>query len=98
MAGSCAANVRHLFGLCKDFDGKVWNWRWFLTDVGCFEMQNAASANQSWSSTNHIGRFGGWRIGCNFAAFLSFAPEINKLTEDLALGLMIDKPPVSYVN
>ena len=38
------------------------------------------------------------RIGCNFAAFLSFAPEINKLTEDLALGLMIDKPPVSYVN
>ena len=23
---------------------------------------------------------------------------INKLTEDLALGLMIDKPPVSYVN
>ena len=26
---------------------------------GCFEMQNAASANQSWASTNHIGRFGG---------------------------------------
>ena len=37
-------------------------------------------------------------MGCDFAAFLSFAPEINKLTEDLALGLMIDKPPVSYVN
>ena len=23
------------------------------------EIQNAASANQSWASTNHIGRFGG---------------------------------------
>ena len=41
---------------------------------------------------------GGLEVGCNFAAFLSFVPEINKLTEDLALGLMIDKPPVSYVN
>ena len=30
-----------------------------LTDVGCFEMQNAASASQSGLSTNHIGRFGG---------------------------------------
>ena len=75
---SVAAKVRHLFGLCKDFEGKnvqgeckkanllvflpsrshfyakVWKWRWFLTDVGCFEMQNAASANQRESSTNHI--------------------------------------------
>ena len=38
-----AAKVKHLFGLCKGFEGKVWKWRWFLTDVGCFEMQNAAS-------------------------------------------------------
>ena len=59
LGGSSAAKVRHLFGLCKDFEEKVWKWRWFLTDVGCFEMQNAASANQSWASTNHIGRFGG---------------------------------------
>ena len=41
---------------------------------------------------------GGLEVGCNFAAFLSFVPEINKLTEDLALGLVIDKSPVSYVN
>ena len=47
LAGSGAAKVRHLFGLCKAFGRKVWKWRWFLTDVGCFEMQNAASANQS---------------------------------------------------
>ena len=37
----------------------MWKWRWFLTDVGCLEMQNAASANLSWASTNHIGRSGG---------------------------------------
>ena len=47
LAGSRAAKVRHFFGLCKDFEEKVRKWRWFLTDVGCIEMQNAASANQS---------------------------------------------------
>ena len=56
---SVAAKVKHLFELCKEFEEKVWKWRRFLTDVGCFEMQNAASASQSGLSTNHIGRFGG---------------------------------------
>ena len=56
LAGSGAAKVRHLFGLCKAFGRKVWKWRWFLTDVRCFEMQNAASANQCGSSTNHSTR------------------------------------------
>ena len=32
---SVAAKVRHLFGLCKEFEEKVWKWRRFLTDVGC---------------------------------------------------------------
>ena len=40
--------------MCKDFGRKVWKWRWFLTDVGCFEMKNAASANQSGLSTNQM--------------------------------------------
>ena len=35
VAGTVAAKVRHFFGLCKDFEGKVWKWRRFLTDVGC---------------------------------------------------------------
>ena len=46
---SCARILREKCGIGGDF----------LTDVGCFEMQNAASANQSGLSTNHIGRFGG---------------------------------------
>ena len=54
LAGSGTAKVKHLFGLCKDFGRKVWKWRWFLTDVGCFEMKNAASANQSGLSTNQM--------------------------------------------
>ena len=52
LAGSRAAKVRQLFGLCKDFEEKVRKWRSFLTDVGCFEMQNAASANQSVKVSN----------------------------------------------
>ena len=43
LAGSRVAKVRQLFGLCKAFEEKMWKWRWFLTDVGCLEMQNAAS-------------------------------------------------------
>ena len=43
----------------QGFWGKSAEMEVVLTDVGCFEMQNAASANQSGSSTNHIGRFGG---------------------------------------
>ena len=43
VAGTVAAKVKHLFGLCKEFEEKVRKWRLFLTDVGCFEMQNAAS-------------------------------------------------------
>ena len=39
MAGSCGAKVRHLFGLCKDFEGKVWKWRRFLTVVGCWKYK-----------------------------------------------------------
>ena len=39
LAGSGAAKVRHLFGLCKAFEGKVWKWRWFLTDVGCWRYK-----------------------------------------------------------
>ena len=35
MAGTVAAKVKHLFGLCKEFEEKVWKWRRFLTDVGC---------------------------------------------------------------
>ena len=60
MQGECKKQVYLFF--CRAaaiFMQKVRKWRWYLTDVGCFEMQNAASANQSWSSTNHIGRFGG---------------------------------------
>ena len=43
----------------QGFWGKSAEMEVVLTDVGCFEMQNAASANQSGASTNHIGRFGG---------------------------------------
>ena len=39
LAGSGAAKVRHLFGLCKDFGRKVWKWRWFLTVVGCWKYK-----------------------------------------------------------
>ena len=35
MAGTVAAKVRHLFGLCKDCGRNVWKGRRFLTDVGC---------------------------------------------------------------
>ena len=35
VAGTVAAKVKHLFGLCKEFEEKVWKWRRFLTDVGC---------------------------------------------------------------
>ena len=35
VAGTVAAKVRHFFGLCKEFEEKVWKWRRFLTDVGC---------------------------------------------------------------
>ena len=57
VAGTVAAKVKHLFGLCKEFEEKVRKWRLFLTDVGCFEMQNAAFTNQSWAST-HQGAWG----------------------------------------
>ena len=30
LGGSSAAKLRHLFGLCKDFEEKVWKWRWFM--------------------------------------------------------------------
>ena len=39
LASSSAANVSHLFGLCKVSGRKVWEWRRFLIVVGCFEMQ-----------------------------------------------------------
>ena len=95
VAGTVAAKVRHLFGLCKDFGRKVRKWRRFLTAVGCWRYK----MRHLQTKVGHLHTIlGGSEIGCNFAAFLSFAPEINKLTEDLALGLMIDKPPVSYVN
>ena len=78
MVGTVAAKVKHLFGLCKEFEEKmckvsakkqvylfllpsrshfytksaemeaIFNRCWVL------EIQNAASANQSGSSTNHI--------------------------------------------
>ena len=32
LGGSSTAKVRHLFGLCKDFEEKVWKWTWSLTD------------------------------------------------------------------
>ena len=87
VAGTVDAKVKHLFGLCKEFEEKMCkvsakkqvylfflpsrshfyaksaNWRCFLTNIWCFDMQNAASANQSWASTNHIGRFGGNVMG-----------------------------------
>ena len=58
VAESVAAKIRHLFG-CARILRKSAEMEVVLTDVGCFEMQNAASANQSGSSTNHIGWFGG---------------------------------------
>ena len=39
VAGTVAAKVRHLFGLCKDFGRKVRKWRRFLTDVGCWRYK-----------------------------------------------------------
>ena len=83
LGGSSAAKVRHLFGLCKDFEEKMCKvsakkqvYLFFLPSRSHFyaksvelevifnscwvlEIQNAASANLSWASTNHIGRFGG---------------------------------------
>ena len=54
LAGSRAAKVKHLFGLCKNFEEKVRKWRWFLTDVGSLEILNAASANQSVKSPDPL--------------------------------------------
>ena len=39
LGGSGAAKVRHLFGLCKKFEEKVWKWRRFLTVVGCWKYK-----------------------------------------------------------
>ena len=63
VAGTVAAKVKHLFGLCKEFEEKmckvsakkqvylffcraaaifmqkVWKWRRFLTDVGCWRYK-----------------------------------------------------------
>ena len=39
VAGTVAAKVKHLFGLCKEFEEKVRNWRRFLTDVGCWRYK-----------------------------------------------------------
>ena len=60
VAGTVAAKVKHLFGLCKEFEEKVRKWRLFLTDAGCFEIQNAASTNQSGATTNQIGLSARW--------------------------------------
>ena len=78
LAGSGAAKVRHLFGLCKEFEEKMCKvsakkqvYLFFLPSRSHFyaksvemeaifnrcwvlEIQNAASANQSGSFTNHI--------------------------------------------
>ena len=94
LAGSSAAKVRHLFGLCKDFGRKVRKWRWLLTDVGCFEMQNAASANQSWASTNHIGRFGGLDVISqrDLSPVLTKMWEVDaKLRKEREMGKVVEK-------
>ena len=73
VAGTVAAKVRHLFGLCKDFGRKVRKWRRFLTDVGCWRYK----MRHLQTKVGHLHTIlGGSEIGCNFAAFLSFAPEI----------------------
>ena len=97
VAGTVAAKVRHLFGLCKEFEEKmckvsakkqvymffcraaaifiqkVWKWRRFLTDVGCWRYK----MRHLQTKVGHLHTIlVGSEIGCNFAAFLSFAPEI----------------------
>ena len=39
VAGTVAAKVKHLFGLCKEFEEKVRKWRLFLTDVVCWRYK-----------------------------------------------------------
>ena len=83
VAGTVATKVKHLFGLCKEFEEKMCKvsakkqvYLFFLPSRSqlyaknvemeaifnrwwCFEMQNAASANQSGATANHIVRFRG---------------------------------------
>ena len=78
VAGTVAAKVKHLFGLCKEFEEKMCKvsakkqvYLFFFAEPQPFyaksvemeaifnrcwvlEIQNAASANQSGSFTNHI--------------------------------------------
>ena len=55
------------------FMQKVWKWRRFLTDVGCWRYK----MRHLQTKVGHLHTIlGGSEIGCNFAAFLSFAPEI----------------------
>ena len=52
-------------------------WRVFLTVVVCGDVQNAASANQSGSSTNHIGRFEG--LGVISQRYLVLQPPLTRI-------------------
>ena len=60
LGGSSAAKVRHLFGLCKDFEEKVWKWRRFLTVVGCWKYKMRYLQTKVGRLQTILGNVGGW--------------------------------------
>ena len=60
LGGSSAAKVRHLFGLCKDFEEKVWKWRRFLTVVGCWKYKMRYLQTKVGRLQTILGNVGEW--------------------------------------
>ena len=60
LGGSSAAKVRHLFGLCKKFEEKVWKWRRFLTVVGCWKYKMRYLQTKVGRLQTILGNVGGW--------------------------------------
>ena len=60
LGGSSAAKVRHLFGLCKDFEEKVWKWRRFLTVFGCLKYKMRYLQTKVGRLQTILGNVGEW--------------------------------------
>ena len=78
MAGTVAAKVKHLFGLCKEFEEKVWKWRRFLTDVGCgrYKMRHLQTKVGHLHTKGHGERY----VGSLFRVDEPVPDDSNRLT------------------